>query len=321
MAGSDPARWPFGLREPLGALRPLDAVLGGYLALATVVLAFGATRGVPGCASQLALDLGLLAGLALVCAVSRRTTSRALAVLRLGYAPLIFTPLYRQTATLWPALYERPFDPWLVRAEQALWGGQPSLAFAQHAPWPWLSELLCLAYFTYYLFVPAVLFTALFTRGYAASERAIFATTTCFCCCYTLFWLFPVIGPLYWFPPNAGPALYGGYVFNHLLYMVTSRGEVPAGAFPSSHIAVALLLTIQARRVAPRLFPFMLAVTALMCAAVVYLKAHYLVDVPAGILVGLVVLNLVDRKQATEPWRNAAASAAEPIRAADRDAR
>ena len=49
-----------------------------------------------------------------------------------------------------------------------------------------------------------------------------------------------------------------------------------------------------ARHLAPRLFPFMLTVTLLLCAAVVYVKAHYLVDVPAGILTGLLVNAVVD---------------------------
>jgi membrane-associated phospholipid phosphatase len=39
----------------------------------------------------------------------------------------------------------------------------------------------------------------------------------------------------------------------------------------------------------------MLAVTALMCPAVVYLKAHYVVDVPAGILMGLLMTAIADR--------------------------
>jgi PAP2 superfamily len=295
MAGSDRAELPFGLRRPLGLLRPLDVVVGAYLVLAASVLAVGSVGNVPDCAPQLLLDLVLLGGLAVIAILSQHSASRVLAVLRLAYAPLLFTPLYRQTATIWPVLHERSFDAWMAQAEQTLWGRQPSLAFAQHAPWPWLSELFCLAYFTYYLFVPAVLFTALLTRGYAAAERLMLTTTACFCGCYTFFWLFPTIGPLYWFPPNAGPELHHGYVFNHLLYMITSRGEVPAGAFPSSHIAVALLLTIQARRLAPRLFPFMLAVTIVMCPAVVYLKSHYLMDVPAGVLVGLLVAYLAGR--------------------------
>jgi membrane-associated phospholipid phosphatase len=119
------------------------------------------------------------------------------------------------------------------------------------------------------------------------AERVMFATALCFCCCYALFWLFPVVGPHYWFAPHLGPQLYQGYLFNHLLFLFTSRGEVQAGAFPSSHIAVALLLTLQSRTIAPRLFPFMATVTALLCPAVVYLRAHYVVDVPAGILIGI----------------------------------
>ena len=287
--------FPFGRTEPLGAFRPLDALIAGYVAVAAVPLTLGAARGVSGCAAQLFVNLAVLAGIASICALTRRSQWWPLLLLRLAYVPLLFPVLYRQTAVIWPALHEWPFDAGLVWIEQVLWGAQPSLAFAQHAPWPWVSELFCAAYYAYYYFIPALLFTALLTRGYAEAERALFATALCFCGCYALFWLFPVVGPHYWFPPQAGPQLYKGYLFNHLLFLFTSWGEVPAGAFPSSHVAVALVLTLQARRSAPRLFPFMLTVTALLCPAVVYVKAHYLVDVPAGILTGLIVNAVVDR--------------------------
>jgi len=294
MAGSDAIQLPFGRTEPLGAFRPLDALIAGYVVIAAIPLALGTARGVSGCAGQLFVNLAILAGTALICALTRRSRSWPLLLLRLAYVPLLFAVLYRQTAVIWPVLHEQPFDAGLVRLEQALWGTQPSLAFAQVAPWPWLSELFCAAYYAYYYFIPALLFTVLLTRGYAQAERALFATALCFCGCYTLFWLFPVVGPHYWFPPHVGPQLYKGYVFNHLLFLFTSWGEVPAGAFPSSHVAVALVLTLQARHLAPRLFPFMLTVTLLLCAAVVYVKAHYLVDVPAGILTGLLVNAVVD---------------------------
>ncbi len=301
MAGSDAAHLPFGLTEPLGAFRLLDAVIAGYMVLASVPLALGAARGVPGCAQQLLVNLAALTGLALVCALSRRSRWWFLVLLRLAYGPLLYTVSYRQTATIWPVLYQQPFDAWLVRIEQLVWGNQPSIALAQYAPWRWLSELFCSAYYAYYYFIPAMLFTVLLTRGYAAAERVIFATTLCFSICYALFWLFPTVAPHYWFPPHAGPQLYQGYVFNHLLFLFTSAGEVPTGAFPSSHLAVATLLTIQAHRFAPRLFPFMLAVTVLMCPAVVYLGAHYAVDVPAGILMGVLVTAIADRIWLAEP--------------------
>jgi hypothetical protein len=295
MAGSEDVPFPFGLNAPLGAFRLLDAVIAGYVVVASVPLALGAARGTPGCARQLLVNLTVLGGLALVCVLSRRSRWRSLALLRLSYGPALFSLLYRQTATIWPVLYERPFDAWLVHIEQVLWGSQPSLLFAQHAPWRWLSELFCAAYYAYYYFVPAMLFTVLLRRGYSIAERVVFSTTSCFLICYLLFWLFPTIAPHYWFPPHAGPQLYQGYLFNHLLFLFTAAGEVPAGAFPSSHIAVALLLTIQAHRFAPGLFPFMLAVTVVLCPAVVYLRAHYAVDVPAGILVGLIIATIADR--------------------------
>jgi hypothetical protein len=295
MAGSDTSRFPYGLNGTLGTFRLLDAVIAVYLILASVPLTVGAARGAPGAAQPLLVNLAALAGLALVCALSSRSRWWFLVLLRLSYGPLLYAVLYRETASIWPLLYEQPFDGLLVRIEELLWGTQPSLAFSQHAPWPWLSELFCAAYYAYYFFTPAMLFTVLLTRGYPTAERVIFTTTLCFSVCYTLFWLFPTVGPHYWFPPHTGPQLYQGYVFNHLLFLFTNSGEVPTGAFPSSHIAVATVLTIQAHRFAPPLFPFMLAVTLLMWPAVVYLRAHYAIDVPAGILMGLLITAIADR--------------------------
>jgi hypothetical protein len=147
MAGSEDVRFPFGLNAPLGAFRLLDAVIAGYVVVASVPLALGAARGTPGCAQQLLVNLAVLGGLALVCVLSRRSRWRLLALLRLSYGPALFSVLYRQTATIWPVLYERLFDAWLVHVEQVLWGSQPSLVFAPHAPWRWLSELFCAAYY------------------------------------------------------------------------------------------------------------------------------------------------------------------------------
>lgn len=280
---------PFGLTQPLGAVRTLDIVVGGYLAFSSVLLAIGAAHHFPGCARQLWIALALLSGLVVVCIWSRRSRGWFPILLRLSYGPLLYATWYRQTATIWPVLYDQPLDAFFEHLELSLWGTQPSIAFAQQAPWPWLSELFCSAYYLYYFFTPAMLFAVVFTRGYASAERVIFTATLCFAVFCTLFCVFPTVGPHYWFPPHTGPQLYKGYIFNHLLFFFTASGEVPTGAFPSSHVAVATVLTIQAHRYAPRLFPYMFAVSIVMWPAVVYLHAHYAVDVPVGILMGLLI--------------------------------
>jgi len=283
MAGSER---PFGLTGPLGPWRALDAWVAGYALLTAAVLGLGLARGAP-CGPQAAVSLAALAGALGLARWSRDSRSRLLILLRLFYGPLLYWVFYHQVQTLWPVLRAAPLDGRLAVLEQRLWGCQPSLAFQAALPWRWLSELFCFAYFSYYLFVPLVGLTALVRRGYRAAEQIILAATATFFVCYAWFWLVPTVGPHYWFPPGRGPQLYSGYVFNHLLYAFTSGGEIRGGAFPSSHIAVAVLLTLLARRTTPALFPAMALVTALLLPAVVYLRSHYLLDVPAGVLAGL----------------------------------
>jgi hypothetical protein len=295
MAGSS---YPFRLPGPLGRWRPLDRWAAAYAALTGLVLAAGALRGVPGCAAQAGVSAAALAGILLVARLTADTRSAALALLRLAAAPLLYWVFYHQIDVLWPVFRAAPLDAALATMEARLWGCQPSLAFQARLPWRWLSELFCMAYFSYYAFVPVLGLTVLARRGYLAAERIVLAATLLFYACYTFFWLAPTMGPHYWFAPGLGPRPYPGYLFNHLLYALTSGGEIRAGAFPSSHVAVALLLTLCARRRAPALFPAMAAVTALMLPAVVYLRAHYLVDVPAGLLTGWAAWRILDRAPA-----------------------
>lgn len=288
---------PFGLTAPLGAWRPVDYLLVGYTLLASMVLGVGLARGVPGCGKQLLVNAAVLAVAMAILRWSRDTSQVLPVFLRFAYVPLLYFVFYHQIETVWPVLRAAPLDGGLARLEARVFGGQPSLLFRAAAPSRWLSEIFCFAYFAYYFFVPVVFLTVLFQRGYLVVERIVFATSLCFFSCYTLFWLFPTVGPHFCFPPYCGPQLYDGYVFNHLLFFLTSGGEIRGGAFPSSHIAVALLLTLFARRDAPRLFVPLACITALMLPAVVYLRAHYLLDVPAGILFGLLAYVVADKIQ------------------------
>lgn len=280
---------------PLGSWRPLDLALAAYTMLASLALLVGLARGIPGCGKQLLINAGVLVLASAIVRWSRDTTAWAPTLMRFCYVPLLYLVFYHQIEIIWPVIRTVPLDAGLVRLEASLFHGQPSLAFRAAFPFRWLSEIFCFAYFAYYFFTPVVFLTVLFRRGYLAAERIALATSVCFFACYTFFWLVPAVGPHYFFPPHQGPQLYDGYLFNHLLFFLTSGGEIRAGAFPSSHIAVALLLTLFVRREVPGLFAPLAAVTVLMLPAVVYLRAHYLVDVPAGILTGLLAYALSNR--------------------------
>jgi len=283
---------PFGLKGPLGSWRTMDRWVVGY-ALATLpLLGYGWLRGYAGCAAQAGVSLLVIAGCLLTARWTRDTTRALPTVIRLFYAPIIYWCFYHQVQTLWPLFHAAPLDAHMAWAEQRLFGCQPSLAFHAAMPYRALSEVLCFAYLAYYFFTPVVGFTALFRSGYETAERIVTAATATFFLCYAFFWLFPTVGPHFWFPPAVGPQLYDGYVFNHALFAFTSGGEIRGGAFPSSHIAVAVLFTLWARKEVKVIFPALAAVTSVMLLSVVYLRAHYL---PAGLLTG-VVAYLISRR-------------------------
>lgn len=295
MAGSDR---PFGLTAPLGTWRPLDRWVAGYALLTATILTAFALRGAPGAGRQALGSLGVLVLATLLGRWTRDTRNPILTILRLFYMPLFYTFFYRQIHALWPLFHRVPLDGYLAHLEWRLFGTQPSLAFQAAFPYRWLSEVFCFAYFSYYFFTPLVGLTALFRRGYLAAERILLATTICFLACYTFFWLVPTVAPHFWFAPHLGPQLYHGYVFNHLLFLFTANGEIPGGAFPSSHLAVAVLLTLWARRETPGLFPYLAVITTLMLPAVVYLGAHYLLDVPTGVLTGVLAYHFTKPRHA-----------------------
>jgi membrane-associated phospholipid phosphatase len=69
-----------------------------------------------------------------------------------------------------------------------------------------------------------------------------------------------------------------------------NAGERPTAAFPSSHVGVTLVLLLLAwRSGSRRLFYWVLPFLLLMCLATVYIRAHYAIDVFAGLISGTMI--------------------------------
>jgi membrane-associated phospholipid phosphatase len=93
----------------------------------------------------------------------------------------------------------------------------------------------------------------------------------------TVFVLFPVVTPVEWRTCNAG-----GSRSERFLALV-QRYDAPANSFPSMHTSVAVLTALHLQPVggaAVFLFPALIALSCL------YTKQHYVVDLPAGALLG-----------------------------------
>lgn len=201
-------------------------------------------------------------------------------------------------------------DPFFARAEQSLFGFQPALVLAQRFPQAVVSELLDMAYASYFPIIATVMIYYFLAR-YKEFERAGFIILASFFAFYVIYDLVPVTGPMYYYKavgldqiargvfPAVGdyfrthidmlesPGYKDGF-FYHLIADVHNAGERPTAAFPSSHVGIALVCMLLAWRTGSRrLFFGLLPFALLICVATVYIRAHYAIDVVAGLAAGV----------------------------------
>jgi membrane-associated phospholipid phosphatase len=261
------------------ALAPIDRATLAYLSLA---LAFTLRYG----PRQLPQAVLLPAGLALAALVAGVLAPRARAgggrvarFLAEFYPLLLAGGLYTQVGLV-NAARGVSHDALVQSWEEALFSGQPSLEWIRAWPYPAWSALMHGAYLSFYAILVAAPLGPWLAGRRAAARETLRLTMTAFYLCYALFLFFPVAGPRYLFPPadNAATAVPLAALTHRLL----ERGSAWGTAFPSSHVAAALVAAACALRGLPPLGAVLLPLALLMSLATVYGQLHYAVDALAG---------------------------------------
>jgi membrane-associated phospholipid phosphatase len=177
----------------------------------------------------------------------------------------------------------------LVQAwEAALFSLQPSLAWIRAFPSPGWSALMHAAYLSYYAILLLAPLVPWLAGRRAAARATLLLTMVAFYLCYAIFLAFPVAGPRYAFPAaeNAATAVPLAVLTRRLL----EGGSAWGTAFPSSHVAAALVAAGCALRFVRPLGMALFPLALLMSLATVYGQLHYAVDALAGAaLAGLVL--------------------------------
>jgi membrane-associated phospholipid phosphatase len=285
--------------------RFIDGATQGYLVLvAALVLVWHGTA-VPGWGwwfgSHL-VCLSLIHGLIHLNAA--RPAHRGLDFLRQFYPALLYPFFYRETAALNQMFVSGYLDPMFQRLDERIFGFAPGLRFMAAFPSPALSELFYAAYFSYYLMILGV-GLALFLRQRTAFQHYISVVSFVFYICYLIYIFLPVVGPRIYYPelagfalpPDALPALVPPFPaavqagpFFRLMTVIYRNFEAPGAAFPSSHVAIALVTVYFSFRYLRPIRWAHLTVALVLCAATVYCRYHYAVDVAAGGLVAALLL-------------------------------
>jgi membrane-associated phospholipid phosphatase len=144
------------------------------------------------------------------------------------------------------------------------------------------------AYLSYYGILAAAPLVPWLAGRRPAARTTLLLTMATFYVCYAIFLVFPVAGPRYLFAPARNAAT--DTPLTVLTHRLLESGSAWGTAFPSSHVAAALVASACAFRALRPLGAVLLPLSALLSLATVYCQLHYAVDALAGAALASAVL-------------------------------
>jgi len=108
---------------------------------------------------------------------------------------------------------------------------------------------------------------------------------------YLIFIFLPAEGPQFYFPAPFNQ-VESHVLFGTIVKLIQHYGEAPTAAFPSSHIGVSVIILILLFKNHKTLFKIFLPFCIILMFSTIYIKAHYFVDVIAGLVSAPVILLL-----------------------------
>jgi membrane-associated phospholipid phosphatase len=230
---------------------------------------------------MLLVRIAILSALFILCRLDTKQPS-PLACIR-QILPLALVVYWYPETYYMDSFFFPNLDGFFMEADELLFGGQPSIAFCRAMPWLWFNELMNFAYLSFYFIIIVTVLASCKTEKTKGAQTA-FVLLFSFVFYYLLFIIFPVMGPQFYFPEpdNCTPDT---WPFRAAMRFLQDFGEKPTGAFPSSHVGITVicLLLLYAQKMR-KLFWALLPLAVLLIFSTVYIKAHYLIDVVAGLL-------------------------------------
>lgn len=212
--------------------------------------------------------------------------------LRLCYPAILFTVFYRLTGSTMFLIFNSTLDWQLTAFEKAILGINPTLYIDQHLLNPWLTELFMAAYFCYYLMIPGAVLGLFFAKKYEQLKELTTAMCLAFFVSYPIFFLYPIEGPRWYYSRVYQHAVEGPF-FRELVNVIIDNGAVRGGCVPSTHVAVALVITMFAfRHYRTWRWP-LTVITAGLAIGTFWGRFHYVSDVVLGAAIAVVCTLLV----------------------------
>ncbi len=262
-------------------LNNIDIITTLYI-LITAVILFAVAGVDDGSLSHYLIRAFMLIFIGAISYLSKSRNGKFVEFIHLIY-PLAFLSYFFPETDYIGQFISTDHDNLLIGLEQLVFTTLPSEIFSVCCPWTWLNELMHLAYFSFYLIITFFVVYYHYKFPEKAGKR-IFTFFLSFYLFYLFFIFFPSSGPQY-FITSQGENIQNGYFFTALMGKILEYGDRPTGAFPSSHIGMTWLVMYFFFKDNRKLFFMWLVPAALLTLSTVYIRAHYAIDVLAGLTI------------------------------------
>lgn len=220
-----------------------------------------------------------------ICRIARPRAFKVVQFIRSYYPVLFYLYFFESVAVTNRIFFTGWLDPFFMKIDYAIWGYLPSMEWGMRFDSIWIKELLHCAYFCYYPMIVGlpVLF---YFRKRDALDEMVFVLSFVFYFCYFIYSWLPVIGGRYIPIAMQWTKVSDGGIFTTIMAYIYSHSPHLGGAFPSSHIAIALVLSLMAYRYFRVVGYVFLSITFFLAIATVYCHYHWFIDAVFGIITG-----------------------------------
>jgi len=197
------------------------------------------------------------------------------------FSPILFViVIYESLGDLIQHL-QPDVDPRLIQIDFSIFGVQPTL-WMQRWIVPWATDLLSLAYLSYY-FLPVVLMVVLCLKGRTTElERSIFVLAFGYYVSFIGYILFPAVGPRYAMTHLYSVPLEGSFVTDFVRDTLNALEHNKRDCMPSGHTQIVLIVLYLAHRYEKRLFYLFFPIVCALILSTLYLRYHYVIDLLVG---------------------------------------
>ena len=217
-----------------------------------------------------------------------KVSSKIMGFIRDWYQMPLFIYFFESTTLFNRIIFPNFIDHFFQKIDAFIFGYQPALVWGKTLDNFFWQELFHFAYFSYYL-IP-VLFLVIYFKNRELYIRFAFVVTFVFFVCYVTYNFLPVIGGRWWEMKANYPVLTIQYrygIFTRIMAAIYRGTTHQGGAFPSSHVAVALASNIFAFKFKKWLGWCLIPITFLLTIATVHCHYHYFIDTIFGVVYGL----------------------------------